>query len=379
MEQLKNAIKIWGALGLIVILGIVAAFISLSSDSSARLKQAAREMEEADDEIDISNETPYTSYRERSESFSGGSSEYTPDLEPDSEATVELDIAPLLNVSSLSTGTSVPGSDSVFVFTGHGRAHGVGLCMDGVKYRALAGHSYTDIINFYYTGVQISNIDDNQPILVKGRDGRIRTMPLKDYLYQLAEEPETYPYEGLKVLAIAARTYTLSCIARGKHEGFDVCSSGNCCQAFSETKDLSKFPNHIRSIDETAGQIITYDGSPIIAAYCGSCGGHTDSYVDVWGGQPVPYLQGKPDSFCSQAPNFTTTVEITVSDLTGKLRSSAGANVGTLELIDLSDRTPGGRVRIARIVGSSGTKDIPGKDLAALLGFRSTRFDYTFR
>lgn len=379
MEQLKNAIKIWGALGLIVILGIVAAFISLSSDSSARFKQAAREMEEADDEIDISNETPYTSYRERSESFSGGSSEYTPDLEPDSEATVELDIIPLLNVSSLSTGTSVPGPDAVFVFTGQGRAHGVGLCMDGVKYRALSGHSYADIIHYYYTGVQINNVDDNQPIQVKGRDGQIRTMPLKEYLYHLAEEPETYPYEGLKVLAIAARTYTLSCIARGKHQGFDVCSSGNCCQAFSETKDLSKFPNQIRSIDETAGQVITYDGAPIIAAYCGSCGGHTDNYEDVWGGQPVPYLKGKPDSYCSQAPNFTTTVETSIADLTSKLRSSAGANVGTLELIDLSDRTPGGRVRTARIVGSSGTKDIPGKDLAAILGFRSTRFDYTFR
>ncbi|MBU4392740.1 MAG: SpoIID/LytB domain-containing protein [Actinobacteria bacterium] len=375
MEQLKNAIKIWGALGLIVVLGIVAAFISLSNDSSARFKQAAREMEEADDEIDISNETPYTSYRKRSESFSGGSSEYTPDPESAPGSTVELDIAPLLNVSSLSAGTSVPGPDAVFVFTGQGRAHGVGLCMDGVKYRALAGHSCTDIIHYYYTGVQISNVDDNQPIRVKGRDGQVRTLPLKEYLYHLAEEPETYPYEGLKVLALAARTYTLSCIARGKHQGFDVCSSGNCCQAFSETKDLSKYPNQIRSIDETAGQIITYDGAPIIAAYCGSCGGHTDNYEDVWGGQPVPYLKGKPDSYCSQAPNFTTTVEISVADLTSKLNAS----VGTLELIDLSDRTPGGRVRTARVVGSSGTKDIKGKDLAALLGFRSTRIDYTFR
>ena len=375
MEQLKNAIKIWGALGLIVVLGVVAAFISLSNDSSARLKQAAREMEEADDEIDISNETPYTSYRKRSESFSGGSSEDTPDPEPAPESTVELDIAPLLNVSRLSAGTSVPGPDAVFVFTGQGRAHGVGLCMDGVKYRALAGHSYTDIIHYYYTGVQIGNVDDNQPIRVKGRDGQVRTLPLKEYLYHLAEEPETYPFEGLKVLAVAARTYTLSCIARGKHQGFDVCSSGNCCQAFSETKDLSKYPNQIRSIDETAGQIITYDGAPIIAAYCGSCGGHTDNYEDVWGGQPVPYLKGKPDSYCSQTPNFTTTVEISVADLTSKLNAS----VGTLELIDLSDRTPGGRVRTAHIVGSSGTKDIQGKDLAALLGFRSTRFDYTFR
>ncbi|MBU4240350.1 MAG: hypothetical protein KKE43_02490, partial [Actinobacteria bacterium] len=82
-----------------------------------------------------------------------------------------------------------------------------------------------------------------------------------------------------------------------------------------------------------------------------------------------------PDPFCSQAPNFTNTVEISVADLTRKLNVS----VGTLELIDLSDRTPGGRVRNARIVGSSGTKTIPGKDLASLLGLPSTLFEYTFK
>ncbi|MCG2795368.1 MAG: SpoIID/LytB domain-containing protein, partial [Actinomycetia bacterium] len=360
-ERTREVLRTWGALTFIVVLGMVAAFITLSDNPSAEFRRAARGEIEPDIESDIESETPYTSYRERSGSYSGGSAPHS--FEPDSNSTAELDTTAL--PSAPSPGGPVPGPGAVFVFNGHGRAHGVGLCMDGVKYRALAGHSYTDIINYYYTGVQIGTVDDNQPIRVKGRDGKVRVLPLKDYLLRLAEEPESYPYEGLRVLSLAARTYTLSCIARGKHagDGFDVCSSGGCCQAFNENKDLPRFPNHNRAVNETAGQIITYNGAPIIAAYCGSCGGHTDNYEDVWGGTAVPYLRGKPDPFCSQAPNFTNTVEISVADLTRKLNVS----VGTLELIDLSDRTPGGRVRNARIVGSSGTKTIPGKDLASLL------------
>ena len=280
----------------------------------------------------------------------------------------------------LSAGGDVPGRESMFVFHGYGRAHGVGLCMDGVKYRALAGQSYADIINSYYTGVTFTQVDEHRPIRVKGRDGQVRTLPMNEYLYHLVEEPDDYPAEGLKVLYVAARTYTLSCIARGKHagQGFDICSSGDCCQAFDENKTLAAYPNSIAAVDATAGQALFYNGSPIIAAYCGSCGGHTDNNEDVWGGAPIPYLRGVADPYCAASPRFCATAELSVSGLEGKL-SAAGSGVGQLKLVDLSNRTPGGRVKVARLVGASGTREISGMALAKMLGFSGTRFDYTFR
>ena len=277
--------------------------------------------------------------------------------------------------NALSSGANVPGPDAVFVFTAYGRAHGVGLCMDGVKYRALAGHSYLDIINYYYTGVTIGQTDENQTIRVKANDGGVHSMPMNEYLYHLVEEPDDYPTEGLKVLYTAARTYTLSVIARGKHkgEGFDICASGSCCQAFDPNKSVSNYPNSVAAVNATAGQIITYNGSPINAAYCGSCGGHTDNNEDVFGNDPLPYLRAKPDTYCSQSPRYSTTKEISVSELQDHF------DVGELTLVDLSDRTAGGRVRNARIVGSAGTKTIKGKALADILGFNVTRIDYTFK
>ena len=304
-----------------------------------------------------------------------GSQPASPQPAPQAQAQATTSQAGTLNA-----GSEVPGREAVFVFKGYGRAHGVGLCMDGVKYRALEGQSCMDILNYYYTGVTLTRVDEQRPIKVKGRDGQVRTLPMNEYLYRLVEEPEDYPAEGLKVLYAAARTYTLSCIARGKHAGagYDICSSGECCQAFSETKDLSKYPNNIAAVNATAGQALFYDGSPIIAAYCGSCGGHTDNNEDVWGGQPIPYLRGKPDPYCASSPRFCAVAELPVSQLESKL-SASGSGVGSLTLVDLSNRTPGGRVRVVRLVGSAGTKEISGLALARLLGFSGTRFEYAFR
>jgi len=267
--------------------------------------------------------------------------------------------------------------DPYYLFQGRGRAHGVGMCMDGVYYMAKAGANYHQILNYYYTSITFSYTDDTRPIRVKGRDGQIRTMTLHDYLYHLEEEPDDSPMEELKALYVAARTYALSCIARGKHakEGFDVCSSGNCCQAFDENKDLSKYPNNCAANDATRGEIMTYNGQPIIAAYHGSCGGHTENNEDVWGGTPLPYLRGRVCEYCWHSPRYAWSYGFHRSELEAILNASSDTQIGNLYAIDLSSRTPGGRVKTARLIGSLGTKSVSGGVLASRLGFPSTLFD----
>ena len=279
------------------------------------------------------------------------------------------------STAALSNGTSVPSADATFVFKCYGRAHGVGMCMDGVHYRALDGQSYKTILNYYYTGISFSKIDDSRQVRIMGHDGQIRTWSMHDYLQHLQEEPNDSPMEELKCLYVAARTYALSCIARNKHtaQGYDLCSSGDCCQACDENKNVAAYPNNNKAIEETAGEIMTYNGQPIIAAYCGSCGGHTDNNEDVWGGAAIPYLRGRPDSYCSKSPRYITVKEMSVREFQGKF------GVGDLKLVDLSDRTPGGRVKNARIVGSAGTKSITGAALEQMLGFRGLRIEYSFR
>ena len=296
LEQLRNVLSRWGAFILVVMLMVFTACISTggSSDliSSAANSEEFQNLEYFEGEA-VAESPGADAYQYRAVVAEGASK---------SAATTPRRKIHLNIGATYASDPIVPDSDATFIFTVKGRGHGVGLCMDGVLYRALAGQSAWEIINYYYTGVQLGSTSDTQPIRVRGRDSLVRTMPMNEYLYRLTEEPESYPMEGLKVLYIAARTYTLSCINRGKHaaQGFDICASGDCCQAFDENKDLSKYPNNIAAVKATAGQIITYNGQPIIAAYCGSCGGHTQDNEEAWGGSPIPYLRGNPDTFCTE-------------------------------------------------------------------------------
>ena len=49
--------------------------------------------------------------------------------------------------------------DSLLI-KGRGYGHGVGLCQEGAMSMALKGFTYQQIINFYYSGVKIINIED---------------------------------------------------------------------------------------------------------------------------------------------------------------------------------------------------------------------------
>jgi stage II sporulation protein D len=46
------------------------------------------------------------------------------------------------------------------------------------------------------------------------------------------------------------------------------------------------------AVSVTAGIVPTYAGTPIVAYFSSTSGGHTENIENVWGGSPVPYLKG---------------------------------------------------------------------------------------
>ncbi len=272
--------------------------------------------------------------------------------------------------------SAVAGGGKV-TFTGHGRGHGVGLCMAGVYYRALRGEEYHQIIRAYYTGVDFSHVSDDMPIRVRCRDNVVRTYPLREYLYRLQEEPDSWPREGLRVLMVAARTYTLSCIARGKHagDGYDVCPYGSCCQAFNEQIDPATRPNIVAAVNDTAGEIITSGGEVIIAAYSACCGGYTAGVEEAWGGTPISYLSPVYCDACAADEDHDWQVTMTWDELQAKLNSHADTAVGTLYGFDIISRWTSGRVKQIRIDGSGGSRNVSGTLFASVIGLQ-THFFY---
>jgi SpoIID/LytB domain protein len=277
-------------------------------------------------------------------------------------------------------GTAVPrgawAGGGAITFHGHGKGHGVGMCMAGVYYRALRGESYRDIIQYYYQGVGFSTIDDNMPIRVKCRDGVVRVYTMHDYCIRQQEEPDSWPREGLKVTITAFRTYAYATMLRGKHaaEGYDICSSGSCCQAMNEAIDPARVPNVVAAVNETAGQIITYNGSPIVAAYSSCCGGYTASAQEVWGGSGYPYWQPVYDDACAPAAAHDWDVSFSWPEFEAIINSRSETAVGELFGMVILDRGPSGRVTRVRLEGSAGSKEVSGAFFADILGLPTNFF-----
>ena len=51
-----------------------------------------------------------------------------------------------------------------FIFYGGGWGHGVGLCQTGSGGRANAGQNYREILNHYYTDIEIQDVRTKKPV-----------------------------------------------------------------------------------------------------------------------------------------------------------------------------------------------------------------------
>jgi hypothetical protein len=94
--------------------------------------------------------------------------------------------------------------------------------------------------------------------------------------------------EALKAQAVAARTYAYRNLRQFESEGYDICP-GPACQAykgFAAEHELST-----RAVTETAGLILTYNGTPVDALYTSTCGGETSDVGTMFPGRNEPYLR----------------------------------------------------------------------------------------
>jgi len=97
----------------------------------------------------------------------------------------------------------------------------------------------------------------------------INTIDIEKYLLQVvaSEMPRSFGVEALKVQAVAARTYAVSDILKGKYakDGFHI----------KDTVESQVY-------NKTAGEIMTYDGMPIDAKYFSTSSGFTSHASNVW-------------------------------------------------------------------------------------------------
>lgn len=192
----------------------------------------------------------------------------------------------------------------------------------------------------------------------------------------LQEMPASFSLEAKKAQAVVARTYALRQCSTDKHNGA-VCTESACCQAYipineylqaggtEEAVALAK-----QAVAETAGQVLTYEGSLIDATYFSCSGGRTEDAVAVWGAD-IPYLRSVESPGEEGAAHFVDTKIFSESEFMDALELE-GERL-TAEDFTETAYTAGGGVASMEIRGRKFT----GVQLRALLELRSTNFTVT--
>ena len=158
--------------------------------------------------------------------------------------------------------------------------------------------------------------------------GEVQEMDMGTYLLGVlrAEMPASFEEEALKAQAIAARTYTLYRIRGGgsaNHPDADACDDHTCCKAYINAEQAAANWGSMavyyeeklaRAVSETDGEVILYDGAPILAVFFSSADGSTQGAGDVWMND-LPYLQ-KVDSPETEelVPNYYSVATFTAAE-----------------------------------------------------------------
>ena len=212
-------------------------------------------------------------------------------------------------------------------------------------------------------------------------------MTLERYLTGVVrgEMPASFEMEALRAQAAAERSYVYYQLAAGRkdaHPDADFCTDHTCCSAYlSETAAREKrggafAPWNTRveqAVSDTDGQVVLYNGRPILAVFHSSSAGRTAAAGDVWSGD-LPYLVSVDSPEGEETvPNYYSTVTFTAAEAKEKLLTAHPE----LKLSGTPDRWFGaaaengsGRVETVSVGGT----DIEGTELRRIFGLRSACF-----
>jgi stage II sporulation protein D len=337
---------------------------------------------------------------------------------------------------------STPG-EALFVISGRGWGHGVGMSQYGAYGMANAGRTYDQILAHYYTGTELGpapttdvrvllaeaapavTIASTVPFTVLDRagavhkiaagplvlraklslpteEGRLRVggplvvrpgkkaplsldghayrgrlqvavkgtflrvvnlVKLEDYLQGViaGEMPHRWPLEALKAQAVAARSYALASLVKGKP--FDLYSDVRSQVYRGVEGETARTSEAVRA---TSGEVVLYGGKVATTYYFSTSGGKTASAADVFG-TPVAYLVSRPDPYDSASPHHRWGPFLFGART---LQSKLALDGRVLDAVGVP--TASGRLRSLTVQTDTGPETVTAGLLRTSLGLRST-------
>jgi stage II sporulation protein D len=171
--------------------------------------------------------------------------------------------------------------------------------------------------------------------------------------------------EGLKAMAVAARTYSVRFRGRHEEEGFDLCDTTHC-QRFDETATNVRVKD---AVARTAGETLLFEGRPASAYYSLDCGGRTEDVRRVWPGEMASYLKSREDSYCRREARSGWHWEVGPAELRDVLAKAGLRTPVKIDHVQVVERTPeSGRVATVMLRGYSNSARMSASSLRFAIG-----------
>ncbi len=229
--------------------------------------------------------------------------------------------------------------------------------------------------------------DSGAPIRINGRDyrGRFTLSPvaggvmavnllgMEEYLdgvvgAEMGRRTEQ-DLAGQRAQAVVSRTFALRSLGRWRLRGYDVVATV-ADQAYAGIG--FETPLSTQAVEDTRGEVLSYDGLLIDVFFHSTCGGRTADGTEVFAGAERPYLRSIRDvddagqAWCAISPRFrwreSWTGEALARTLLETLPPAGGSAALATSLRDLRivDRTATGRVARMELVGGAGSLTVTG-------------------
>jgi stage II sporulation protein D len=177
------------------------------------------------------------------------------------------------------------------------------------------------------------------------------------------ESPPSWPLAELKAQAIISRSFALTGTVEG--DGYNLYSDTRS-QVYKGLE--SEYTTSDEAAEQTAGQVLTYEGQVAETLFSACSGGKTESIANVFGSS-IPYLVGVPDPYDSLCPLHDWTLRFSGPEISAKL---AGLLDGRLKKVVITKTGYSPRIIEAKLYGTGGVTTATGEQLEIALGAYST-------
>lgn len=206
---------------------------------------------------------------------------------------------------------------------------------------------------------------------------QVEDVPLEVYVARVvaSEMPADFEMEALKAQALAARTFLVKHLLQGSQapENSHVKDTVEH-QVYKNEDELRqlwgtdyswKMKRIKQAVAETQGEIITYEGEPITAAFFSTSNGFTENSEDYWQNS-IPYLRSVQSPWDEESPKFLNQKIVALDEVENKL----GVDLSQQPIFSDLTRTESNRVETVTI----GDKTFTGREVREALGLHSSDF-----